>query len=321
MMEVERIAEPAELAKLQSELNEETFLRYTNKGQNEVYLVDAHTAPNVMHEIGRLREEAFRASGGGTGKALDIDQYDVSEFPYLQMVVWNPDAQEIMAGYRVMECMDLLKQPKGINHIATSHLFHFSDRYLNEYMPDTLELGRSFVQPKYQRGSESKKGLFAMDNLWDGLGAILAKNERNKYMLGKVTMYPSFEREARNAILGFLKAIFPDPDKLLIPITPLVSDEVLEPWVQQYKGRTYKDAYIDLNSFVRSRGVNIPPLINSYMNLSSTMKTFGTMLNDEFGDVEETGIMLTTADIHQNKHDRHLATYQRDSSYGEPHWK
>lgn len=321
MINVEKIAEPANIEDVKAELNEDTFLRYTNKGQNEIYLVTAHSAPNVMHEIGRLREEAFRTSGGGTGKALDIDQYDISEYPYLQMVVWNPDAQEIMAGYRVMECAGLLEKPLGLKHMATSHLFNFSQKFVDDFLPNTLELGRSFVQPKYQRGSESKKGLFALDNLWDGLGGILSSNPKYEYMLGKVTMYPSFDTEARNAILGFLEAIFHDPDDLLTPIVPLVTKAELKSWIDKFRGRAYKEVYVELNSFVRGKGLNIPPLISSYMNLSDTMRTFGTMLNDEFGDVEETGILVTTADIHPSKHDRHLATYERDRKFGSPHWK
>ncbi len=321
MIEHEQIAEPAELNALKAEVTEETFLRYTNKGQNEVHLMTAKDAPNVMHEIGRLREEAFRAAGGGTGKALDIDHYDVSEFPYSQLIVWNPDQEEIMAGYRLLDCRELVKQGKGLELLATSHLFQFSDQFKKEYFPKTLELGRSFVQPKYQKGAESKKGIFALDNLWDGLGGVIARNPDLKYLVGKVTMYPSYNIEARDALLGFIATFFPDTHNLATCLNPLVSLEELDPWIQKYKGKTYKQAYVEMNAFVRSKKENIPPLINSYMNLSSTMQTFGTAINDEFGDVEETGILVVIDDVHDSKNERHMQTYERDRHYGVKHWE
>lgn len=318
---MEAIAEARDPKEVRAELTRDNFLRYTNKGQNEVYLITAHEAPAAMHEIGRLREEAFRASGGGTGKALDIDQYDVSDFPYQQLVVWNPDAEEIMAGYRLINCRDLLAQGGNLDMLATSHLFAFSDRFVNEYLPRTYELGRSFVQPKYQKGAEAKKGLFALDNLWDGLGAIIAKETDIDYLLGKVTMYPAYDRDARNALLAFLATYFPDPDELLTPYEALVTSEDLRTWMDRYENKEYKQAYLEMNTFIRSKDLTIPPLINSYMNLSPTMRTFGTSLNDEFGDVEETGILIRTADIHENKRERHILTYERDLSYGDPHWE
>ncbi|KAB2814517.1 GNAT family N-acetyltransferase [Phaeocystidibacter luteus] len=317
---MEKIADPAEVSAVRAELNEGTFLRYTNKGQNEVHLITAKDAPNVMHEIGRLREEAFRASGGGTGLALDIDHYDTSEFPYSQVIVWNEEDSEVMAGYRVLDCREINKQAKGMDLLATNHLFNFSDNFVKNYLPQTLELGRSFVQPKYQKGQESKKGLFALDNLWDGLGAVIYRNESIKYLLGKVTMYPTYDRDARNALLAFLAVYFPDRDNLAMPINPLVGESDLAPWKKQFDGKNYKEAYLLLNTFIRSKGLNIPPLINSYMNLSDTMHTFGTSINDEFGDVEETGILIMTQDIYAPKYERHILSYPQHSEYGKPHW-
>ncbi|KAB2818233.1 GNAT family N-acetyltransferase [Phaeocystidibacter marisrubri] len=317
---MEEIAPAADPALVRAELTEKTFLRYTNKGKNEVYIVSAHEAPNVMHEVGRLREEAFRAAGGGTGKALDIDQYDTSEFPYLQLVVWSPELKEIMAGYRLLDCRELVKRGGDLKLLATSHLFEFSEEFIRDYLPNTLELGRSFVQPKFQKGVEAKKGLFALDNLWDGLGGLIAREKDLKYLLGKVTMYPSYDKDARNALLGFLAVFFPDPDNLMKPYQQLVPVEDLQPWIDKFTGREYKEAYVELNSFVRSKDLTIPPLINSYMNLSDTMHTFGTMLNDEFGDVEETGILVYTDDVYAPKYDRHMGTYERDCHYGKPFW-
>lgn len=297
-----------------SELTEKTFLRHTNKLRNHLYLLNYHNSPNVMREIGRLREEAFRGAGGGTGKALDIDSYDTADSPFEQLIVWDPEDREIIAGYRLMKCINAPRDKEGRLISATAHLFDLSEEFVRHYLPNTLELGRSFVQPKYQRGA-SKKGLFSMDNLWDGLGAYLLLNPDLKYLFGKVTMYPHFNREARNFILAFLSHYFPDNQKLVTPIVPLVSDEELAPFKNLFQGLEYKEGYSLLNKEVRSRGENIPPLINTYMNISATMKTFGTAANDDFGGVEETGILIKAEDIFPARKERHMETYERDKVF------
>ncbi|MEQ9262595.1 MAG: GNAT family N-acetyltransferase [Owenweeksia sp.] len=296
------------------ELTEETFLRHTNKGANQLYLVSHHNAPNIMREIGRLREISFRAAGGGTGKQLDVDAYDTASVPFQQLILWDPEDQEILAGYRLLKCKDAERDEEGKIVSATAHLFDLDESFYQDYLPCTIELGRSFVQPAYQRNG-SRKGLFSMDNLWDGLGAILVRNPDVKYLFGKVTMYPSYQREARNMILCFLKTKFPDPDNLVRPETPLVTDEELEPYAHYFEGLEYKEAYTKLRELVREKGENIPPLINTYMNISATMRTFGTAANYEFGEVEETGIILTVADIFPEKKDRHMLTYENSKEY------
>jgi hypothetical protein len=299
---------------LLKELNEDTFLRHTNKGGNQLYLLNQHNAPNVVREIGRLREISFRAAGGGTGKQLDVDAYDTAAVPFDQLVLWDPEDQEIIAGYRLLKCATAERDEEGKIVSATAHLFDLSESFYTDYLPYTIELGRSFVQPMYQRNA-SRKGLFSMDNLWDGLGAILVKNPEVRYLFGKVTMYPSYQREARNMILSFLKTKFGDPDALVTPEHPLVDDADLAPFAHLFEGMPYKEAYTKLRELVRERGENIPPLINTYMNISSTMKTFGTAANYEFGEVEETGILITVNDIYPEKKDRHMLTYEQSKNY------
>jgi len=315
---MEKIIDPVSREAIRSELTAEHFLRHTNKGQNQLYLVTAHSAPNIMREVGRLREESFRSAGGGTGKALDIDEYDTAEYPFEQLIVWDPENQEIMAGYRMFDCSGAPRNSEGRIHTATAHLFDLSSRFYEKYLPHTLELGRSFVQPNYQRGGISKKGIFAMDNLWDGLGAMVYLRPEMKYMFGKVTMYPQFNREARNMILSFMRFFFPDDEGLATPIKPLVSESELESYNEFWIKDDYKTSFTRLNKAVRELGEIIPPLINSYMGLSSTMKSFGTALNDQFGEVEETGIMVTIADIYPNLKDRHIKTYEENSGYKGP---
>lgn len=303
---------------LKKELNPERFLRYANNGDNHIYLVDYHNAPNTIQEIGRLRELTFRTAGGGTGLSLDIDENDTSDNCYKQLITWNPEEDEIVAGYRLIHCKEAGIDSVGNINLSTAHLFEFSKNFLDNYIPYTIELGRSFVQPKYQPSINNRKGLFSLDNLWDGLGAIVMLNPDVKYLFGKVTMYPHYNREARDLLLFFMHYYFPDKDGLVKPLEhlTLTYETDVTYLLEIFDGLDYKEGYKLLNSRIRSCGENIPPLINTYMNLSPTMKTFGTALNDEFGAVEETGIMITIKDIYDSKKHRHMETFERDRVFG-----
>lgn len=303
---------------IKQELSPDRFLRYTNNGDNEIYLVDYHQAPHVIREVGRLRELTFRAAGGGTGLSMDIDENDTNENCYLQLITWNPEQEEIVAGYRLIHCKKASMGSNGNINLSTAHLFEFSDKFIEEYVPYTIELGRSFVQPKYQPSIDNRKGLFSLDNLWDGLGAVVALNPEVKYLFGKVTMYPHYNREARDLLLYFMNYYFPDPNRLVRPIPELELgyETDITKFEGLFEGLDYKEGYKILNSKVRSYGENIPPLINTYMNLSPTMKTFGTAMNNEFGAVEETGILITIEDIYESKKQRHIDTFERDKNFG-----
>lgn len=304
---MQEIIPAVDLDLIKSELTPERLLRPTNKAGNLIYVVDAHCAPNTMREIGRLREIAFRSSGGGTGKDCDIDQFDTMTPPCKQLLVWDPDAELILGGYRFIRGCDI-KIQNGIPRIATSHMFRFSKEFLEDYLPATIELGRSFVRVEYQSSRAGVKAIYALDNLWDGLGALTVVYPEIKYLFGKMTMYPSYHRECRDMLLAFLNKHFPDPDELVRPIHPLEGVN----W-QRYKdvfnGETFKDDYRILNQAIRSYGYNIPPLVNAYMSLSPTMRLFGTAINDEFGDVEETGIFYVIDEIFDEKKDRHISTF------------
>ena len=299
---------------IKAELTQEHLLRTTNKAGNEIYIINAHNSPNTMREIGRLREIAFRTSGGGTGYEVDIDQFDTMDTPCEQLIVWNPDACEIIGGYRFILGENIKYNTDGQPNIATSHLFHFSQQFIDEYMPYTIELGRSFVTPEYQSSQAGAKSLFALDNLWDGLGALTVKYPQIRYFLGKFTMYPSFNTLGRDIILYYLNLHFGDKQQLAIPHKPLLQETDPIQLQQLFQAETIKDNYLILNKEVRALGENIPPLVNAYMNLSPTMKVFGTAINDEFGDVEETGILITINDIYPEKRQRHIASYIPNSN-------
>ncbi len=308
---MEPIIEPVDRASIESELTPERFLRHTNKGDNHLYVVDAHCAPHTMREIGRLRELAFRQAGGGTGKGCDIDEFDTMQNPCQQLIVWDPEAREILGGYRFITG-DKISVIDGVPRIATSHLFNFSEKFLREILPDTLELGRSFVSVGYQSSKAGAKALFALDNLWDGLGALTVVYPHIKYLFGKVTMYPAFGRRNLDLILGFLNKHFPDPDGLVSPIRPIETKAMSAEIQDELSGSTYKEDYKILNRLIREQGLNIPPLVNAYMSLSPTMRMFGTAVNSEFGEVEESGIFLTISEIVDEKKERHIETYKEE---------
>lgn len=298
---------PREL--IMAELTEDKKLRRTNKSGNDIYIVTWQDSPNTVRELGRLREIAFRAAGGGSGKSMDLDEFDTMENPYKQLLVWDPDAQEILGGYRYLLGSEVKLQADGQPLLATSHMFHFSERFMRDYMPYTIELGRSFVTHEYQSSRMGTKGMFALDNLWDGLGALFVIQPNARYFFGKFTMYPSYDRTARDMILYFLNKHFPDPDNLIQPISPLHIDSDPEELAKLFVEEDFRRDYRILNREVRALGYNIPPLVNAYMNLSPTMKLFGTAINDGFGDVEETGILIAVDEILEEKRMRHIDTF------------
>ncbi len=309
----QEIIRPIAKQLLKEELTAERQLRMTNKSNNEIYVITAQNSPHVMKEIGRLREVAFREAGGGTGKSMDIDEFDTMDNGYKQLIVWNPEAEEIIGGYRYLLGTDVKLDDKGQPILATSHMFHFSDKFINDYLPQTIELGRSFVSLEYQSSKMGAKSLFALDNLWDGLGALTVIMPNVKYFFGKMTMYPSYVRKGRDMILFFLKKHFDDHDHLIIPTKPLKIETDEEELRQLFCEDSFRDDYKILNREIRKMGYNIPPLVNAYMSLSPTMKMFGTAINYGFGDVEETGILIAVDEILEEKRIRHIDSFIKEN--------
>jgi hypothetical protein len=304
----EIIAPVAEELLLQ-ELNENSFVRKTNYGENEIYIINHKTAPNVMTEIGRLRELSFRQAGGGTGKEVDIDSYDISDKPYKQLIVWEPLKKEIIGGYRYLTFNEIPKESLKDVQLATAGLFDFSDEFIHDYLPLSIELGRSFVRPEYQARNAGRKAVFALDNLWDGLGAIVVENPDLKYFFGKITMYEHFDSYSRDLIHYFFSKYFKDELGLMKPKKAIGYSNPIDELAKVLSGNNYQEDYRILSKKIRERGENIPPLFNSYMNLSPTMKVFGAATNFGFGGVEETGILIKTEDIYPSKKHRHISTY------------
>ncbi len=305
---MDKIIEPIPLKLIEKELNSDRFIRATNNANNEIYIVNSHNSPNVTKEIGRLREITFRNAGGGTGKSIDLDIFDTrDEAYYEQLIVWAPESKEIIGGYRFIKCKQILNSK--YDNLATSKLFDFSDEFNKEFLSKTIELGRSFVQPNFQPSQGSRKGIFSLDNLWDGLGSIVVDEPDIKYFFGKVTMYLDYNKSARDYILAFMNYFFADENKIITAKSPLKHHHDINYFIKEIDDLNYQEAYKLLQQKVRELGENVPPLVGAYMNLSSTMKTFGTSLNTSFGEVEETGILITIDDIFEAKKDRHINSY------------
>ena len=313
----QRIIDPVDPELIESELTPERFLRDTNKAGNQIYVVSAADSPNVMREVGRLREIAFRLAGGGTGKDCDIDEFDTMDPPCRQLIVWDPESKLILGGYRYICGNDIRFEMPGRPRIATAHMFNFSERFITDFLPYTLELGRSFVRPEYQSSRAGAKALYTLDNLWDGLGGLTVVHSEIKYLFGKVTMYPNYTGECRDMILFFLQKHFPDPDNLVRPIIPLKTNMPTEELEKIFTGKDFKEDYLILNARVRAHGDNIPPLVNAYMSLSPTMRMFGTAINYEFGNVEESGIFFAVDEILDAKKKRHIDTFHFNGDYSD----
>jgi hypothetical protein len=319
---MEEIIPPLDPLLIEAELTDSKFLRNTNNGHKQIYLFTAHDSPILMRELGRLREITFRDAGGGTGKAVDIDEYDIMEVPFHQLVVWDPVEKEIIGGYRFIHGYDLRREQNGSVYSATAELFDFSKRFIHDYLPASIELGRSFVQPNYQPTVNFRKGMYSLDNLWDGLGAMVIENPDVKYLFGKMTMYPDYNRTARDIVLYFLRKYFPDTENLMIAREKVVCETPDSVLAGIFIGSTYEENYKILIREVRKHNEHVPPLVNAYMNLSPTMRTFGAAINHEFGEVEETGILIHIDDIYPRKKERHLKTYiQRLSSLKGFRWQ
>jgi len=308
---MKKIINPISTSILEKEINKDTFIRKTNYCNHDIYIVDYHNHPNATMEIGRLRELSFRNAGGGTGKSYDLDEFDTREEAfYKQLIVWEPEEKKIIGGYRFMLGNDVINSSK-YNNTATNNLFNFSSDFYSKILGLTIELGRSFVQPEYQPSSGNRKAIFSLDNLWDGLGALVVDHPEIKYFFGKVTMYLDFNKKGRDLILGFMDHFFKDEDQWIYAKQPLKLNHDIGYFIEQIQELDYKESYKILTKKLKELNCSLPPLIAAYMNLSSSMKTFGTAMNSKFGDVEETGILISIDDIYPEKKDRHVNTYKK----------
>ena len=307
------IIDPVPVELLKAELTKSKKLEDTNKGHNELYVVSWQDSPNVVTEIGRLREMTFRAAGGSTGNAVDLDEYDKMEKPYKQLIVWDPDNEAIVGGYRFFFGSDATFDEKGQPIMASSHQFHFSQKFIDEYLPHVLELGRNFVAPAYQSSKNGSKSIFALDNLWDGLVALIMKNQNLLYFFGKITIYPSYDHISRDLIYHFLWKHYGDKDELVRPWDDLAVMPYYDPDLMNLivKRDDLAEDYKLLREAARLRGVNVPPNVTAYISITSEMLMFGTAVNRLMHNIEDTAVLIPFDTIYHEKKMRHIGAYLR----------
>lgn len=301
-----------ERALLKKELTKNNYLRPTNKANNEIYDFVAKDAPNLMREVARLRELSYRTSGASPGDELDMDSFDTMEpNPYHQLIVWDPVNEEIVGGYRYLLGSEATFDEEGQPILSSSHLFHYSQYFIQDYLPATIELGRAFVQPMYQNRDMGAKALYALDNIWDGIGAVLYIHRKTiHYLIGKVTIYPQYDPVSRDLIYAYLHRYHHDHKGLFRPKLPLdIGVEGQELADDIFVGEDATLNYQLLQRAVRARGTTIPPMFSAYLNVTSTLQFFGNALNDELANVFETGIMVLVDEIHEDKQMRYIGAY------------
>ena len=280
------------------------LLRPSNKAGNFIYDITAHECPNVMREIGRLREVSYRDAGGATGKAADIDDMDTMTHPYHQLIVWDPDNKQIIGGYRYL-LGEEAEIRDGQPYITSSFLFHYSERFIRDYLPYAIEFGRAFVQPMYQKREMGVKALFALDNIWDGIGAIMHNNPHIRWMIGKVTVYPEYNPVARELIYTYLDRYHHGEDGLFKPY----HQQPLQPIDSPFEGNDPQENYHILQRVVREQGTVIPPMFSAYLNLTNELQYFGTAIEETFSSVYDSGIMVDLNAVYPEKKERYINPY------------
>ena len=298
------IIPPVDSSLLVKEL-EGHLLRPTNKANNLIYDITAHECPNVMREIARLREISYREGGGATGNEMDMDDMDTMARPYHQLIVWDPERLQIIGGYRYLLGSEA-EIRNGQPYITSAHLFHYSERFIRDYLPSTIEFGRAFVQPEYQTREAGVKALFALDNIWDGIGALVHNHPQLRWMIGKVTIYPDYNATARELIYTYLNRYHRGEEGLFgpyqaLPVQPIANDP--------FEGDDALANYHILQHAVREQGTVIPPMFSAYLNLTNDLLFFGNAINDELANVYESGIMVDIATILPEKKERYILPY------------
>ncbi len=300
---MEKILDPVKREKLIAELKFCKLIKTTFRKENEIYSFSSTDAPTLMVEVGRLREIAFRAIGAGSGKSVDIDEFDTGELPYRQLIVWNPRDKEIMGGYRYAIGRKYQKTPELL---SMSHYFRFSKKFIDNHLPYSIELGRAWINPLYQSATNERRSIFALDNLWEGIGAIIAENESIKYLHGKITIPENYNLAARIILCWFMNHYFRTTTNLMLPQNPVATPKVIAVSGKAIRGNDIETDFRNISSHIKSLGIAVPPLITAYLRLAQKMVTFGTTTNPELGNAFETGIMIAVKDIYPEKYERYI---------------
>lgn len=290
------IIHPVDRKVLKSELQGSELLGETSD-RKAIFLVRFEQAPRVMQEIARLRELTFRRVGEGTGLRLDWDRFDRY---YLHIVLWDEDALEIIGAYRVGNCQEIVAT-HGVHGLYTHTLFRYQEK-ARPILDKAMEMGRSFVQIKYWKSS-------ALDYLWQGIGAYVAKHPEVKYLLGPVSISNSYTEEAKNLLVYFFKKWFPGDSSLAPHVCPYVlSHKQLEELGRVLDGRDYREDYRKLKESLKILGFTVPILYKQYTDLCEEggVEFIDFGIDKDFADCVD-GLILVKVDLlKESKRERYL---------------
>lgn len=286
---------------LKDEVRKAEFLGTTIDGK-KIILADAEQSPFLLRELGRVREISFRAIGGGTGRSHDNDLYDNY---YRHLILWDDEDLEIVGAYRIGECTKIIKE-RGKEALYTYNLCNFNEHF-EEYRDNSVELGRSFVQPKYW-------GSRALDNLWQGVGAYLAYHPKIKYTYGTVTINADTPKQAVEALVYFYSFYFSCETKMMKAKTPyIISDENESLFYKIFKDLEYKEAFVILKKYLKDMGSSVPTLFKQYAELyeEGAVRFFDFNVNTAWAGVIEGFIIADNSKMKPAKRTRYIENFKK----------
>lgn len=251
----ETIAHPVDSRAVKRTLKKAPLLGQTIDGK-KIFLYDYEEDSAVMHEIGRLRELTFRTVEEGTGTPMDLDAYDTR---YRHLVLWDDEELEIVGAYRLGECANLIKN-EGMKNLYTSTLFELKPE-MESYLPHAIELGRSFVQPKYW-------GKRSLDYLWFGIGAYVAQHPDIKYLFGPVSLSDAYPQNAKELIIGFFDQQLGSKQDLAKGLRPVELSKTNQQIAEEIFSGDYKESFKKLNALLDIEGVKVPTLFKQYAEVA-----------------------------------------------------
>lgn len=290
------ISHPVDRQHLRSELKASEKLGSTTDGK-DIYLIEAETSATVLKEIGRLREYTFRKVGEGTGTKLDTDKYD--EY-YMHLVLWDDEALEIVGAYRIGECSWILSW-LGREGLYMDELCKINDN-MDETLDSAIELGRSFVQPKYW-------GSRALDYLWQGIGAYLSHNPHIKYMYGPVSISNSYPKVAKDVLVYFYSRYFKAEENSFRAKRPYVlSRNTKDEFNALFGDQDYSEAFRTLKSYLKGFGVTVPTLYKQYGDLchEDGVKFFDFGIDPDFNNAIDGYLLVDLDKLKEEKRKRYL---------------
>lgn len=296
------IAHPEPRHLIKAELKNANLIGSTGDNK-QIYLVEFEYAPSLLNEIGRLREYSFRKVGEGSGQKRDLDRYD--EY-YQHLVLWDDEALEVVGAYRIGECGWILSL-EGRAGLYLNELCTMSDSF-EGYLENSIELGRSFIQPKYW-------GSRALDYLWHGIGAYLKHNPQIRYMIGPVSISGAYPQSAKDALVYFYSLYFGDDQQLVQARAPYhLSSYAKDEYSALFSGDNYREDFRALKEYLNAFNVTVPTLYKQYSELCEEggirFMDFG--VDADFNNCIDSYILVDVNKIKPIKRKRYIGSQELD---------